>query len=327
MCTCVSYRTKDHYFGRNLDLEFSYQESVTITPRNYPLPFRKKETIASHYALIGMAFVQDGYPLYYDATNEVGLSMAGLNFPHYAHFEKPIEDGKDNIAPFEFIPWILSQCKSVKEAKNLLSHLRLSDIAYSSSLPITPLHWMISDKEESIVIESVKEGLKVYENPVGVMTNNPPFLIQLFRLNDYRSLSPESRENRFSEKVDLEEYSRGMGGIGLPGDLSSGSRFVRVAFTKLNSVSGEEEGSSVSQFFHILGSVEQQRGCCNLGKDKYEITIYSSCCNTDKGIYYYHTYDNFTIHAIDMHAEDLNASSLVSYPLKSKPEFDYINRK
>ena len=186
MCTCVSYRTRDHYFGRNLDLEFSYQESVTITPRNYPLPFRKKETIASHYALIGMAFVQDGYPLYYDATNEVGLSMAGLNFPHYAHFEKPIEDGKDNIAPFEFIPWILSQCKSVKEAKNLLSHLRLSDIAYSSSLPITPLHWMISDKEESIVVESVKEGLKVYENPVGVMTNNPPFPIQLFRLNDYR---------------------------------------------------------------------------------------------------------------------------------------------
>lgn len=326
MCTCVSFTNGSHYFGRNLDLEYSYQESVTITPRNYPFSFRKKGVISSHYALIGMAFVQDGYPLYYDATNEAGLSMAGLNFPTYAHFEEPKEDGIDNIAPFEFIPWVLSQCKNLEEAKKLLSHLRLISLAYSPKLPLAPLHWMISSKEGSIVVESVKEGLKVYDNPVGVMTNNPPFPLQLFRLNDYYALSPESRKHTFSSELNLEEYSRGMGAIGLPGDLSSSSRFVRASFVKLNSVAKKDEKSSLSQFFHILSSVEQQRGCCKLGENTYEITIYSSCCNTEKGIYYYRTYDNPSIHAVDMHAENLDGNTLASYPLKRDTEITFDNR-
>ena len=106
-----------------------------------------------------------------------------------------------------------------------------------------------------------------------------------------------------------------MGALGLPGDLSSQSRFVRAAFTKLNSVSGDSEGESVSQFFHILGSVEQQRGCCLAGEGKYEITIYTSCCNADRGIYYYTTYENSQITAVDVHREELDGESLARYPM------------
>lgn len=105
-------------------------------------------------------------------------------------------------------------------------------------------------------------------------------------------LAVANHPNTFSDELVLNPYSRGMGGMGLPGDLSSQSRFVRVSFVKMNSLSGDSEEESVSQFFHILGSVDQQRGCCKLGEDKYEITLYTSCCNTDKGIYYYNTYDN-----------------------------------
>ena len=94
MCTAISYKTKDHYFGRNLDLEYSYVESVTVTPRNYPFHFRKERDFPKHYAMIGMAYVQDDYPLYYDATNEKGLSIAALNFPQNAHY-KPFCEGKD----------------------------------------------------------------------------------------------------------------------------------------------------------------------------------------------------------------------------------------
>ena len=201
--------------------------------------------------------------------------------------------GKDNISPFEFIPWILGQCKNLSEAKTLLGNIRLVNIPFSSQLPITPLHWMIADQNGCIVVESVRDGLHIYDNPVGVMTNNPTFDIQLFRLNDYRGVSAAASENTFAKGLDLDAYSRGMGGIGIPGDLSSGSRFVKVAFTKMNSVSDDSEDSSVSQFFHILGSVEQQRGCCDLGDGKYEITIYSSCCNMDRGIYYYRTYSGY----------------------------------
>ena len=154
--------------------------------------------------------------------------------------------------------------------------------------------------------------MHIYENKVGVLTNNPPFDIQMFLLNQYMGLSPKQPENLFAEDIDLNAYSRGMGAIGLPGDLSSSSRFAKVAFTKLHSVSGESEAESVSQFFHILGSVDQQRGCCDVN-GKYEITLYTSCCNTQKGIYYYTTYDNHQISAVDMTKEDLDGTDLIKY--------------
>ena len=314
MCTAITYYTNDHYFGRNFDLEYSYNETVTITPRNYEFKFRKVESIKNHYAIIGMAYVTNNYPLYYDAINEKGLGMAGLNFPENADY-KEIDVEKNNIAPFEFIPYILSQCSNVEEAKKILKNINIAKIDFSDELPVSPLHWIIADKESSITVESVKEGLKIYDNPVGVLTNNPTFDIQLFNLNNYMNLSTEKPVNNFSKNLNLETYSRGMGAIGLPGDLSSASRFVKAVFTRMNSESGTSESESISQFFHILESVYQQRGCVHMGEDKYEITIYSSCCNMDKGIYYYTTYENSQISGIDMYKENLNDSELVSYNL------------
>lgn len=324
MCTAATYTTKDHYFGRNLDLEFSYNETVTVTPRNYPFQFRKVKALESHYAMIGTAFVVDNYPLYYDATNEKGLSMAGLNFPENADYKQEAE-GKDNVTPFEFIPWILGQCSTIKEVKELLGRINLININFSEKLPLSPLHWMISDRNESITVESVKEGMKIYDNPVGILTNNPTFDIQIFNLNNYVNVTREVPENRFSSAIALDAYSRGMGGIGIPGDLSSSSRFVKAAFTKLNSVSGTSESESISQFFHILGSVNQERGCVRLAEDTYEITIYSSCCNVDKGVYYYKTYENSQITGVDMHNENLDNQSLVSYPLIKEQQIKIQN--
>lgn len=105
MCTAATYQTRDFYFGRTLDYEFSYPSEVTITPRRFPLSFRHTGSMNEHYAIIGMAYVANGYPLYYDAINEKGLGMAGLNFVGNAAYAAPCE-GKENIAQFEFIPWI-----------------------------------------------------------------------------------------------------------------------------------------------------------------------------------------------------------------------------
>lgn len=324
MCTAATYKTKDFYFGRTLDYEFSYGDEVTITPRNYPFHFRERGDLNTHYAIIGMACVIENYPLYYDAINEKGLGMAGLNFVGNADYKEKVE-GKDNITQFEFIPWILGKCATVKEARDLIGKINLLNVSFNDKLPLAQLHWIISDNEESITVESVKEGIRVYENPVGVLTNNPPFDKQMFALNNYMNLSTKSPENKFAKGLNLQEYSRGMGAIGLPGDLSSQSRFVRVAFTKMNSISGEGEKESVSQFFHILNSVDQQRGCCDLGDGKYEITIYTSCCNTNKGIYYYTTYDNHQITAVDMHKENLEGNELVRYPLIKEEQIKMQN--
>ncbi len=314
MCTAATYRTKDFYFGRTLDYDFSYGEEITVTPRCYPFHFRRMGELNKHYALIGMAHIEEEYPLYYEAMNEKGLGMAGLNFVGNAVYREAAQE-KDNVAVFELIPWVLGQCASVKEARALLGKLNLIDIPFDEKLPTAQLHWLIADREEAVTVESVQEGIRIYENPVGVLANNPPFDEQMFQLNNYMRLSPRDPENHFSSSLPLQIYSRGMGALGLPGDLSSGSRFVRASFVKMNSISGDSEAESVNQFFHILGSVEQQRGCCCLADGKHEITIYTCCCNAQKGRYYYTTYGNHQISAVDMWKEDLDGTSLAKYPL------------
>ncbi|MGI6177934.1 MAG: choloylglycine hydrolase [Eubacterium sp.] len=327
MCTCVSFKAKDHYFGRNLDLDHSYQESVTVMPRRYELSFRNGKKLEEHFAMIGMAFVLNDYPLYYDGVNEYGLAMAGLNFPDNCYFEKNAGDGggRDVVAPFEFIPWILAQCRDLSEARGLIDRLILADIPYAENLPVNPLHFMISDKTSSIVVEPLRDGLHIYDNPVGVMTNNPTFDYQLLHLAEFRNVTPEERGASFGGGIEMPRYCAGMGGIGLPGDLSSPSRFVKAAFTKLNSECDETEGSAVSQFFHILGSVEMQRGCCRLADGGRDITIYSSCMNQEKGVYYVKTYDSFGISAADMHHEDLDGTSLSVFPLPKYQELNMLN--
>lgn len=324
MCTAISFNTRDHYFGRNLDYDISFGESVTITPRIFPFPFRRVSDIKSHFAIIGMAVVSNNYPLYFDGTNEKGLSAAGLLFPDNAVYRSYAKDMK-NIAPFEFIPWVLGQCANISEAKELLMHTNILDISFSVEYPNTPMHWLISDKDGSITVEPRSDGLKIYDNPIGVLTNNPPFDIQLHNLSNYMTLSAKAPQNNFLKDVSLKVYSRGMGALGLPGDFSSQSRFIKAVFVKTNSVSNETEFESISQFFHILASVSQVRGCVLSENDTFELTRYSSCCNTSKGIYYYTTYANNRINGVNMRRENLNSDRLISYSLLTEQDINIQN--
>lgn len=312
MCTAVTYHTKDHYFGRTLDDAASYEESVVITPRNYPFSFAMQ---GKQLALIGIAYVAEGYPLYYDAVNEAGLAMAGLRFQGNAVYQKAAAY-RENIPSWAFLPWVLTQCETVVQAKALLRRTNLTDTPFSESLPPAPLHWMIADRDESVTVECTAEGMQIYENPVGVLTNNPPFPFHLQNLRQYLNLTAEEAENRFSNALRLTTFSRGMGSIGLPGDWSSASRFVRAAFVKENAVAGEGERASVSQMFHILGAVEQPQGCVHLGEGKQERTIYTACCNLERGIYYYKTYENHSITAVELKRENLDESHLICFPLR-----------
>lgn len=314
MCTGISFHAKDHYFGRNLDLERSYNERVVITPRNFKLNMRHKDSLNMHYAMIGMATVIDDYPLYYEATNEKGLSMAGLNFPQNADY-KPYEENKDNISPFELIPWLLGQCSNIDEVKELLDKMNLVNTNFSEQLPLSPLHWIISDQKESITVESVKDGLKVYDNPYGVLTNNPTFDYHMMNMNNYMHLHEGPSTNQLSNQYTFDNYSLGLGAFGLPGDFSSTSRFVRATYVKSKSVVKESEKENVNQFFHILRSVAMPLGCVLAKNGEFEYTRYSSCCNTNKQIYYYTTYYNSSITSIHMNDVDLDSQNLFIYDL------------
>jgi choloylglycine hydrolase len=315
MCTAISV---NGFFGRNLDYEQDFGEQVMIMPRNFPFSFSNGKTLDTHCALIGMGIVEKGIPLFFDATNEWGLSMAGLNFPHNAVYH---EEGKDeSVASFELIPYILLQCKSLEEARELLLHIYVSDRAFSKDLHPTPLHFMVSDGVESLTVEPVAEGLCVYHNPVGVLTNNPPFLMQMNDLQRYMGLSEKTPQNRFFKDLVLKAESRGMGALGLPGDWSSASRFVRACFVREHSCFKGNSQEQVEQFFHILDAVAQPFGCVEVTEGMYEKTRYSSCCDVTRGIYYYTTYENRQITAVRMQDADLTGDALTLYPLVKTPQ-------
>lgn len=318
MCTALSLTTRDHYFGRTLDLECTIGESIVIVPRRFPFSFRHLPTITDHFAIIGTAAVRDNQPLYYDAMNEAGLAIAGLNFPGFAHYH-PFSDEHENIASFELIPWLLVQCSTVREATVLLEKANICNTPFSKELPPSPLHWMISDKECSIVVEPMESGLRIHDNPAGVMTNSPPFDYHMTRLRDFIGLSPDTPQNSFAPELALTPYSRGMGAMGLPGDWSSSSRFIRAAYLRAHCVCDDTEEESVSQFFHILDAVSHVRGSVRVNGQQ-EITQYTSCCSTQKGVYYYTTYENRAMTAVDMRRENLDGSDLIIRPMNKKPQ-------
>lgn len=303
MCTAMSFTAQEHYFGRTLDLDYQHEESVVITPRRYPLPFRRAGVIHRHYAFIGMAYVTDGYPLYYDATNEHGLSMAGLRFAGCAHYPQECS-GKDNIAPFELIPWVLSQCRTAEEAAGLLERMNLTAIPYSDTLPLTPMHWMLDDREKSMAIEPTPDGLMLRENHTRVLTNSPTLPAQLAALARCEAVGTKDA---------------------LPGGYDSTSRFVRAACVREACTAAAEDADAAPHFIRMLQSAAVPRGIVRTEEGKPHYTRYISCCNTDTGVYHYMTYDDATLRAVALHHAELDGDALSCYPMISRWEAAYQN--
>ncbi len=314
MCTAIAFDMGERYFGRNLDIDRSFGERVCVLPRRYPIEFRHMESVDEHYAIIGMASVIDSVPLLYDGFNEKGICAAGLNFPDNAHYF-PVCEGKDNIASFELISWVLARCGDMDEVRELLGKINISDTVFAENMPCAPLHWIISDGSCSVVVEQMADGLHIHDNKIGVLTNNPPFEYQMFALNNYRNLRANNEKSDFSEKLELSAYCEGLGALGLPGDVSSMSRFVRAAFGKASSVCEKDELSCVTQMFHILSSVEMLRGICRTSGYTWDMTLYSACMSLGEGKYYYSTYNDRSIHCVDMYRIELDKSELSEYPL------------
>ena len=325
MCTSLTFQTSDFYFGRNLDLEYNFGEKIVITPRQYPFVFKFAGTHSEHYAMIGTAQITDGCPLYAEAVNEKGLCLAALNFPGNAVYTETPESGKTNLAPFELFGFLLGTCATVKEAEEKLKAVCITHTAFKDGYPVAPLHWHIADKDQSLALECTKDGMHLYENPVGVLTNNPPFPFQLTNLQNYMHLTSNPPENRFAPALKLTPYGQGMGALGLPGDASPASRFVRAAFCKWNSELPSGEEASVTQFFHILDNVAMVAGSVRTPENKFDRTTYSCCINASRGIYYYKTYNNNQISAVSMHKTDLDGCAPVVFEQVNRQQICYQN--
>ena len=313
MCTAINDNRYGHLFGRTLDLEYSYNERVVISPRNFKFNFINEKASESGTAIIGMAHIEDGMPLYYDAINEFGLGIATLNFPHFCHYFKHNEKHY-NIASFEVIPWILRHCKSVSEAIELLKEAAVTNDCFNS-LQTTPLHWLIGDKKSAVTFEPTAEGIKIYSNPFGVLTNSPEFSYHCLNLANYMHISEDSQPNLIYPDTDILQYSRGMGGIGLPGDFSSASRFVKAVYTKNKTLSSNEKLGNISRFFHIMNTVSQPYGCVKAENGLPVSSIYTSCADTENGIYYFTTYNCRRIRGVSMFEKEINGNELISFDI------------
>ena len=319
MCTCLDINKKDRYFGRTLDLEFHYNEEAVITPRNYKFKSPNGLEFKNKYAMIGTAMVFNDYPLYYEACNEYGLSIAGLNFPYNCVYFEP-KDDKFNLTAFELIPYLLGKYKSIKELKDILPSLNITNVCFADDMPLSPLHFMISDDEECLVLEQTKDGLNIYKNEERVMTNNPPFPLQLENLQKYNKLT-----NKFIESKDNKYTCVGLGGIGLPGDSSSQSRFVKTCFLRKHTTFSNVELENVSSFFHILDNISMIKGCVLTKNNLEDITFYTSCINASKCIYYYKTYLNNQISSLKLDDTNKNSDKLTRFKLITEQNVNYLN--
>lgn len=294
MCTAIFDNKFGAYFGRTLDLECSFGEKVTRVSRGETLRFLHAGATTCKYAIIGMAHPTATQPLFYDALNDRGLCAAALNFPMFAFYHEKIDSALP-LASFEVISYILSQCACVTDAISALDRALISDDDFSPSLKSRSLHWMIADKERAIVVESVKDGLKIYENPFGVMTNSPPFPYHTARLCEYSNLSPYQIENRLAPTIDLTPYSRGLGAFGLPGDFSSSSRFIRAFFAKESTLlppweSIDTKNKAMQRIFDILSTVSLPFGIARTAGGEPIYTVYTSLIDIERREYRYFTY-------------------------------------
>ena len=221
--------------------------------------------------------------------------------------------------------WILRGCSNLGEAKEHLSEAVITGDSFDSSLPPTPLHWLIADKTGAITVEQTADGLKIYENQFGVLTNAPDFSYHQLNMTNYMNLSAKQPSNQLCTQAKLTPYSRGMGAIGLPGDFSSASRFIRAVFAKSNTQENGTRLGEVSRFFHIMETVSQPLGCAEAEDGKPISTVYTSCADTEEGIYYFTTYKCRRIRGIRMHAHELDSCGLIEFSMENDEDIKFLD--
>lgn len=315
MCTGVRFSDDkgNMYFGRNLDWSNGYGQEVIITPRgfSYNSAFLGNLSLKQG-AIIGMAVTEAGVPLYFDCYNESGLGIAGLNFPGYAKYEAAEVSGKTNVAAYEFPLFVVMNYATVKEAKAALNNVAIVAKPINDKYPVSELHFMISDGEESIVVEYTEKGMEIFDNPVDVLTNQPGYAWHKENLRNYLNLFPQMpKEVKWGDKAKMTAFGSGSLMRGIPGDYYSTSRFVRVAYLNTHYPVKTTEEENVSRLFHTLTGVAMIDGAAQMANGEYERTVYTGGYSALAKAYYYNTYEDPAIKTVKMGDYALDGADLV----------------
>lgn len=303
MCTCTAFRQNGLYFGRNMDLDYNFGEKIVATPRSFLLRYSNEDK--RHLGYIGTATVIDGYPLYADAMNEKGLCVAGLDFPEKAFYRTNIK-GETNVPAYDLINYIAAEFSSVSEVREKFGDINITNQPFSDKIPCATLHWMISDRESSVVIESTESGINLYDDPLDVMTNLPEF--------------PEHMKNY--ERMQAE---KGSALPDFPDLLSSPSRFLRIAHFRGNNLPDTDTDGVISHVFHILSTVAMPDVSRKAESGKYRKTTYSVCFDATRKHYLIKTYENDRVLRAKLKDEMLDSGALSTFEILRKQDYADIN--
>ena len=339
-CTCIRLTSKDNITVTARTLEFGanlIKTAIIMVPRNTAYTGTSKDkktgvTWQSKYAFCGVNSFD--YPHIMDGINEKGLYVGLFYFPGYAEYEQS-SDTSQSLAPWELGTWILSNCASIDHIQEQLSKIHVIPVVAPELAIVPPLHYIVTDsKGNSIVIEYVKGTCTIHKNEIGVFTNSPAFDWHMTNLKNYINLSPINVAPLDLAGHVLTGFGQGTGFLGLPGDFTSPSRFVRATAFLKSAIHPATAQEAIKDAFHILNSFDIPRGAVREaqknGNHIYEQTQFTSVADLKNLIFYFHTYENRQIRMVKLKSFDLAEKEILTISMDQPEQIldvsDKVNR-
>lgn len=328
MCTSLTYQTTtgDQFLARTMDFAFELGGRPVAIPRHHH--FNSATNAAGFdapYSFVGTGRDLNGY-VFVDGVNEHGVSAAALYFAGMAHYADAPVDGKVNLASHEVLMWILGNVKSTAELGDRLAELNITEAAAPLLNIVVPLHWIISDRTgATYVLEQEADGIHYMKNPVGVMTNTPDFNWHLKNLSNYVQLQPTPHPDRQYGDLDVSAFGPGSGALGMPGDYTSVSRFVRTVFMRQHTEAVDTDAAAVNALSHMLNSVEIPKGVKIKADGSADYTQYRAYMSMNEPAFYIQPYADQTITRVALTTELMTAAQPTEFPLKNVQQFESVN--
>ncbi|HEV3136881.1 MAG TPA: choloylglycine hydrolase family protein [Pirellulales bacterium] len=329
-CTGIRLQAKDGaiIYGRTLEFGTDLSSNLMIIPREIAFQGTTESgkpglTWRTKYGAAGLNGL--GQTALVDGVNEKGLASGIFLMPGYAKYQQvSAEEEARSLAPWELVTWILTNFATVDEVRKALPEIKVGSVKFDGAL--LPLHYVVHDAAgNSLVVEYLDGALSVRDNPVGVITNSPDFDWHLKNLSNYVNLRADNAKPETIDGLKIGQFGQGSGLLGMPGDFTPPSRFVRAVILS-HAVAAVETGEeTVRQAFHVLDSFDIPSGAVRAANDEltaYELTQWTSATDTKNLVYYFHSYDNRRVRQLDLKKVDLNAGQVLVIPSRGQEDFD-----
>lgn len=321
-CTGIKLTAKDGKIvqGRTFEFGVNVDTSVAFIPQRYAFtsttPLGKGLSYQAKYCAVGT--ICFNVPSLMDGMNEKGLTVGTFYFPGFAEYTKTSKENRDkSLSPVDFPNWLLTQFSTIDEVKKGVENVYIAptvDKNWGNTPP--PFHYLVYDKSgKSIAIEPIKGKLLVYDNPIGILTNSPNFEWHMTNLRNYINLTPKNVAPLKIDGTLFAPFGQGSGMVGLPGDFTPPSRFVRAAIFSTTTVPPENVNDAVFQAFHVLNQFDIPIGIARQvseGVVHSDYTLATVVHDPYNLRYYFRTYEDQTIRMVDLNSFDKNGKEIKS---------------